>query len=552
MIFVDRMMRSDRPLRRGTRALGTLFGLLLLMACTAGNAGFSSPEYDSERAARLFTAGYHDIAGVYIEAMPPRQLAQAGLGELHDMDPRIALEPEEDSGFILRVEDQPAQHYALPRQQDYDAWGALTARVLDDARALSPAVAEADGEELYGTVFGGIVGELDGFSRYAGRDQARENRAGRSGFGGIGVRIRNEDDGVRILSVMEDTPAESAGLQGRDLILAIDGAAAKDFDQYEVVQQLRGPVNSRVRLLIKREEMETPFQVNVQRAHIVPQTVHYSLEDSVAVFRVTGFNHATTATLRRKLVQAEREAGDRLSGYLLDLRSNPGGLLEQSVSVADIFLEGGRIVSTHGRHPDSHQYFESRHEARVPPRPMVVLINGNSASASEIVAAALQDAGRALVVGSGSYGKGTVQTVLRLPNEGELTLTWARFHAPSGYSLDRRGVMPDVCTSGETQDEEALMSGIYQGFTREHRALRRQRVAVDNPGELAAFRAHCPKDDAEREADMRIAMKLLRDPNLYAAAQGLPTVTAEMPRREVLIDQALSNEAPAGVSVPAQ
>src|SRR5690554_476227 len=240
------MMRSDRPLRSGTRALGTLFGLLLLMACTAGNAGFSSAEYNSERAARLFTAGYHDIAGVYIEAVPPRQLAQAGLSELHDMDPRLALEPEEDKGFVLRVEDQPALHYALPRQQDYDAWGALTARVLDDARALSPAVAEAEGEELYGTVFGGIVGELDGFSRYSGRDQARENRAGRSGFGGIGVRIRNEDNGVRILSVMEDTPAESAGLQGRDLILAIDGAAAKDFDQYEVVQQLRGPVNSRV------------------------------------------------------------------------------------------------------------------------------------------------------------------------------------------------------------------------------------------------------------------------------------------------------------------
>lgn len=522
-------MKRHTAMARPTKAAGLLIGLLFLVACTAGNAGYSSAEYDRRLAARLFTAGYQDIAAVYINEVPPLQLAAAGLSELHEMDERLQLRQPDDHTLQLVVDEEPTRSYRLPAEDDYSAWGGLTAMVLEDARTHSSSLSAAESETLYSTVFRGIVSELDSYSRYSGRDTAKENRATRTGFGGIGVRIRPEEEGVRVLSVMEETPAEAAGLQSHDLIVEIDGEAAGNLDQLEVVHRLRGPIGTRVTLLLRREKAPEPVAVEVKRAHIVPQTVHLHIEENVAVFRISGFNHASTATLSHKLKEVEKIHGDELRGYILDLRSNPGGLLDQAVSVADLFLEKGRIVSTHGRHPDSHQYFDSREDPHATQRPMIVLVNGNSASASEIVAAALQDAGRALVVGSNSYGKGTVQTVLRLPNEGELTLTWARFHAPSGYPLDRRGIMPDVCTSASETEEEQLLTQVSRGENRLYRDLRQREIDVNDEEELASFRAHCPAQEQEFDRDLRVALRLLQDSTLYAAARGDLTITAERP-----------------------
>lgn len=534
------MIRREQKARHPTAAFATLVALLLLVACAAGDASYSGARYDQDRAARLFTAGYQDIAAVYIDDVPPQRLAEAALRELRDMDERLDLQ-RSDNRLQLMVEQQPGGSYLLPASTDYNGWGALTAAVVDEARSHSQTLADAESEALYDTVFTGMITELDGYSRYAGREEAKENRASRSGFGGIGVRIRMDEEGVRVVSVMEETPAERAGLKGQDLILAVDGQPTPDLDQFEVVRRLRGPVNSRVRLLVKREDVPQPFELAVRRSHIVPQTVHLDVQDDVAVFRLSGFNHATTATLREKLVTLERELGDQLAGYVLDLRSNPGGLLDQAVSVADLFIEEGRIVSTHGRHPESHQYFDARHDAVVQPRPIVVLVNGNSASASEIVAAALQDAGRAVVVGSNSFGKGTVQTVLRLPNEGELTLTWARFHAPSGYSLHRRGVMPDICTSEAAEDEGAVLSQLRSGNNLMGRELRQQPVDIDDETALATFRAHCPTRDGEHEVDLRVALGLLQDPGLYATAQRGATITAEARAAASSAEETLQN-----------
>src|SRR3546814_53909 len=192
-------------------------------------------------------------------------------------------------------------------------------------------------------------------------------------------------------------------------------------------------------------------------------------EGNLAYIRVSGFNNRTADSLRQKIGQARSEFGSELRGYILDLRGNPGGLLEQAVEVSDIFVTSGRIVSTHGRHNDSHQYFPAEQLQRgdlTENAPVVVLIDGGSASASEIVAAALQDSGRAALVGSASYGKGTVQTVLPLPNSGEFILTWARFHAPSGYALHRRGVLPDICTTGEVTSPADVMARIQTGALR--------------------------------------------------------------------------------------
>ncbi len=266
---------------------------------------------------------------------------------------------------------------------------------------------------------------------------------------------------------------------------------------------------------------------SLTRAHIVPQTVNYRSEGSVGYLRVSGFNQSTAQTLREKILQAKREQGKALKGFVLDLRGNPGGLLDQAVSVSDLFLSRGRIVSTRGRHPDSHQFFDARKDDLAAGLPLVVLVNGNSASASEIVAAALQDAGRGVLIGSNSFGKGTVQTVLRLPNEGELTLTWARFHAPSGYALQSRGVLPDICTSGQDSDATKLLDRIRLGELRVDREARTRAIALSDTTGLAALRALCPVNESNPELDLQVALGLLGDAALYAQAlRGGPT-TAE-------------------------
>jgi carboxyl-terminal processing protease len=196
--------------------------------------------------------------------------------------------------------------------------------------------------------------------------------------------------------------------------------------------------------------------VQITRAHVVPETVIYRKEGRIAYFRIYSFNTETTESLKRAISNARNEIGSAMEGVILDLRENPGGLLNQSVSLANIFLSEGRIVSTHGRHPESHQFFDASGNDMLQGLPVVVLIDGNSASAAEIVAAALQDNGRAVLVGSNTFGKGTVQTVLPLPNKGEITLTWARFHAPSGYTLHGLGVLPNVCTVARASADDVL------------------------------------------------------------------------------------------------
>jgi carboxyl-terminal processing protease len=218
-----------------------------------------------------------------------------------------------------------------------------------------------------------------------------------------------------------------------------------------------------------------------------------------------------------------------LRGLVLDLRGNPGGLLDQSVAVADLFVTRGPLVSTRGRHPASRQYYNATPDDIADGLPIVVLVNGGSASAAEIVAAALQDAGRAIVVGSTSYGKGTVQSVLPLPNEGELTLTWAKFYAPAGYTLHEHGVVPTVCTSALGENETNPVAAIRKAALHSESApiVRKARIALDEDG-WRELRQTCPAQTNDNKLDIEVAKRLLADPTLYArtlhpAATPLPT-----------------------------
>ena len=506
--------------------------LALVLASCALPDNDSQQGYTTERASRLFAVGFQDVADIYIDDVPIADLALAGLENLSAIDPAVSV-TRKSNRVILAIDGNDRAGFATPGPKDADAWGNLAAELVEISRQYSGRMAGAPAEDVYEAVFDGLTAELDSFSRYSGRDEARENRASRDGFGGIGVRIGLVDEGIKVLSVMENTPAEEAGIKDEDVIVAIDGEAARGLSQREAVRRLRGPLRSKVILTLDRAGESATHEIEVVRAHIVPQTVEYRAENDIGYLRVTGFNQSTAWTLRKKIELAESQLGERLKGFILDLRGNPGGLLDQSVVVSDIFLQSGRIVSTHGRHPDSHQYFDADSDDVAGGLPVVVLVNGNSASASEIVAAALQDSGRAVVIGSNSFGKGTVQTVLRLPNEGELTLTWARFHAPTGYGLHRRGVLPDICTSRDVTSVADMEERLRAGTLPIDKGLRRSDIPVGDDKALAALRASCPGNEGENGIDIEIANDLLTNPALYAIAlRGAPN-TARKPADQV-------------------
>jgi carboxyl-terminal processing protease len=535
---------SMRVLRFGPGApaakAATFLALLVLFGCSGGNNPFApTPDYASDRS--MFVRGYAEIESAYIEPVDIGSLAVAGLQQLATIDPTIVVD-RSGGEVILVVENHTTSRFNAPAPDQATRWGVLTAGALGAARAASPTVAAADNEEIYQTMFDGVVDRLDDFSRYSSAADAAENRATREGFGGIGVRIAVEESSVRILSVMHYTPAERAGLKADDYITHIDGEPVAGLDQQQVILRLRGPVDSPVLLTIERDGAPPALPVEVTRAHVVPETVVYRREGNIAYLRIYSFNLETSDSLRREIRSAAEDIGSELRGFVLDLRGNPGGLLDQAVAVSDLFLEDGRVVSTHGRHPDSHQYFEAGPGDVAAGKPIIVLINGNSASAAEIVAAALQDDGRAVVLGTNSYGKGTVQTVIRMPNDGELTLTWARFHAPSGYTLNHLGVLPTICTSAGSggTDADRVMRELAAGALQPVPTEIRNATDPSDTEALDRLRAACPQRRGENGLDLVLALRLLDNPPLYARAMHL----ADTPDLAFTDQQALSPAEP--------
>ena len=318
--------------------------------------------------------------------------------------------------------------------------------------------------------------------------------------------------GADVPFFLDPRPSRVTGIGER--IVAIEGVPTANLTRADVVQRLRGPAGSRVEMALARAGQKDPLKKSVARAYISVPTVTGWHDNAIAVIRISSFNQHTTDSLREEFGKLRKEMRGALRGVILDMRGNPGGLLDQSVSVAGLFMNNGRIVSTRGRNPGSLQIFDATTADIAGGLPMAVLINGGSASAAEIVAAALQDSGRAIVVGSASFGKGTVQTVLRLPNDGELTLTWARLITPAGYILHEHGVVPNVCTSGANDDEQSIATIIKQSAAIDVGGLR-PRVTLDEPG-WSQLRGTCPTQTGDHKIEVETAKRLLADPALYA------------------------------------
>ncbi len=307
-------------------------------------------------------------------------------------------------------------------------------------------VREVPDSELVAASIRGMLESLDPHSSYLDAEQFADMQVQTRGeFGGLGLEVTVEDGIVTVISPMDETPAALAGMQAGDMILAIDGKDITGLTLNEAVEQMRGPANTSITLTVMREGLEKPFDLTLTRATIKVASVRFRAEGDIGYIRITSFNEQTEAGLAKAFDQLAQQIGPNLKGYVLDLRNNPGGLLDQSIAVSDAFLERGEVVSTRSRNPQDIERYNARAGDAAGGKPVVILINGGSASASEIVAGALQDHGRAILMGTLSFGKGSVQTIIPLgAGEGALRLTTARYFTPSGRSIQAHGIEPEI------------------------------------------------------------------------------------------------------------
>lgn len=321
-------------------------------------------------------------------------------------------------------------------------------------------VEEVDEGELIEAAINGMLTSLDPHSGYLAPDDAAQMRLQTRGeFGGLGIEVTQEEGFVKVVSPIDGTPADEAGIEAGDFITHVDGETVLGLTLDAAVDLMRGPVGSEIIVTIAREGEPEPFDVSIIRDTIKLTAVRSRTEGDTLVMRVTTFNDQTYPNLRDGIAKEVEAAGglDNLNGLVLDLRNNPGGLLTQAIRVSDAFLEKGEIVSTRGRDVADGERFNATPGDLIDGKPLVVLINGGSASASEIVAGALKDHRRAIVVGTKSFGKGSVQTVMPLRGEGAMRLTTARYYTPSGRSIQALGVSPDIVVEQPRRrlDEEA-------------------------------------------------------------------------------------------------
>ena len=338
----------------------------------------------------------------------------------------------------------------MPTQQDAvaqtneDAYRQLSLFGDVFERVRGEYVEEKTDKELIEAAINGMLTSLDPHSSYLPDDNFEKMQVQTKGrFGGLGIEVTMDKGFVKVVSPIDDTPAAAAGLQPEDFIIAVDGDTILGMTLSEAVERLRGPIGSEVKISVQRGQAE-PFDVTIIRDEIKIRSVRHEIYEDVGYIRLTTFSEQTTPGLMNAVDEIISEKGDDLAGFIIDLRNNPGGLLTEAISVADAFLEEGEIVSTRGREDGQTSHAYARPGDITRGMPVVVLINSGSASASEIVAGALKDHKRAILLGTRSFGKGSVQTIIPMPGHGAIRLTTARYYTPSGVSIQAKGISPDI------------------------------------------------------------------------------------------------------------
>jgi len=386
----------------------------------------------------------------------------------------LAITPN-PAGLVASAIAAPSTHSA-ETYRELELFG----KVFDIVR--QDYVDKPDDTKLIASAINGMMSGLDPHSNYMDAKDYRDMQVETSGeFAGLGMQVTMENGLVKVVSPIDDTPAAKAGILAGDVITQIDGEPVKGLALDSVVAKLRGPAGTKVTLAIARQHKPTPLDITLTREIIKDRPVSYRDEGgNVGYVRITQFNNLASDELKGAIKKLSAEIpADRLKGYILDLRNNPGGLLDQAIAVSDDFMTQGEIVSTRGRDPGETERFDAKPGDIINGKPLIVLINGGSASASEIVAGALQDQKRATVVGSRSFGKGSVQTILPLgPGNGALRLTTARYFTPSGRSIQAQGISPDIqvlqnvpkdMQSRQPNVSEATLPGHFKAQGQEHK-----------------------------------------------------------------------------------
>ncbi len=368
----------------------------------------------------------------------------------------VAIGP--GSGLIAR---QLGYHFGITSAFAQDSSRADTYRLLTlfgdvFERVRADYVDKVNDKDLIENSINGMLTGLDPHSSYMNAKQFRDMQVQTKGeFGGLGIEVTQDNGFIKVISPIDDTPAAKAGIKAGDIITALDGKTVEGLSLQDAVDKMRGAPNSKITLTIKREHVDKPIEVSMLREVIHIQVVKDRLEpDNIGYVRLSQFTEQADAGIRDAVKQLRQKAGGKLTALILDLRNNPGGLLDQAVAVSEDFIPQGEIVSTRARHSEDSQRWDAKGDDIISGVPLIVLINGGSASSSEIVSGALQDHHRAVLLGTRSFGKGSVQTVIPLPGNGAMRLTTARYYTPSGRSIQGQGITPDVKVA-ESRDPEA-------------------------------------------------------------------------------------------------
>lgn len=390
-------------------------------------------------------------------------------------------------------------------------------------RVRNQYVDEMGDEDLIETAINGMLVSLDPHSSYLDEDDFEEMQVQTRGeFGGLGIEVTMENGVVKVVSPIDDTPAYRAGVQAGDYITHLNGESIVGLSLSDAVDKMRGKVGTEIKLTIRRKDSPEPVEVSITRDIIKIKSVrHEIIEDNVGYVRITTFNQNTESGVKKSVKEIKETLGDNLIGVILDLRNNPGGLLNQAISVSDAFLDKGEIVSTRGRHDYDTKRDNATSGDITDGLPIVVLINGGSASASEIVAGALQDHRRAIILGTQSFGKGSVQTIIPLPGHGAMRLTTARYFTPSGRSIQAKGIEPDIIVEQAKIEQydvrrlrESDLRGALENPGKDSKPSKKADGAADGGDKSETESEEDPKEERQDYQRSR-AVDLIRGVALY-------------------------------------
>jgi carboxyl-terminal processing protease len=495
--------------------------LLLLLLAASAHADQGAPTvFNAPLATSVYSTALAFMAPRTLDPVPVSQLTIWGLHGLTALDPDLAVEVR-DGALRLSLPNRQLSSAPVPQTEDPTAWATAATQLSTAAWTASDKLRRAGTTGVITNFFDEIFNHLDPYSRYVPPIEAGEDRARRTGSAGAGVTLAIQGSAIVVQRAISDGPGAGAGIRAGDMILAVNGQPTRGNDLETVAGWIAGPEDTRVTVTLRGHDGRVRT-LDIMRATVPPETVFAERLRDVLLIRITEFDRATDARLARLLADAlngAAAAAHPIAGIILDLRGDPGGLVREAAGVADELLPSGIIVSAVGRDPDATRVWQSDGAQMADDLPVVVVVDGRTASAAEILAAALSDRGRAVVVGSATLGKGLVQTIAPLPDGGELFVTWSRVIAPRGWPLQGLGVLPQVCTSLGQNVLQSELDSLDQGTQPMADAMARHRAARSPlaPALAVAIRAACPAAEGS-DADISAARFLIQHPAAYATA----------------------------------